>query len=184
MEISENGHFRLEPDESDYIRELISRNAYIIRAAVKSTLNEKFDQIGEDCISQTYLLACEKIVELKKHENPDGWIIVAAKMVAKNEIRKYKTQLNHTIDEEIKDIPVEDTVFEDALYNIWLKDGVIDKLLNTLTPHERTIYNYLYRKRFSLTKVAEIMNLSENTIKNTRTRIKSKIKNAIEQNNF
>ena len=57
-----------------------------------------------------------------------------------NIAKSYQTDLECVL----IDIPVADNVFEDALYNIWLDEGVIDKLLDKLTPHEREVYNYLY----------------------------------------
>ena len=176
--------FRLEPHEAEYIRDLIIRNQFIIRHTVKSVLNDKFDQIGDDCISEIYFLACKKISILKKHEKPDAWITVASRKVAQNMVRKYNTVLNKTADEEITDITSEDNVFEDALYNIWLEEGAIDKLLNTLTPHEREIYNLIYKNRLSSKEVAKIMAVSDSTIRNTVATIKLKIKKSIETKLF
>lgn len=105
----------LTSEECDYIEKLIIKNESILRAVIRSALGERFDQIGEDCISDLYLLTCEKIDYLKNHKNPDGWIVVAAKNIALNAIRKHNTQLKHTRAEEIIDIPVEDNVFESAL---------------------------------------------------------------------
>lgn len=180
MKTNEKEVFRLTSDEAEYIKDLIIRNEYIIRAEVKLALQDKFDQIGEDCISEIYLLACKKITVLKKHEKPDAWITVAAKRVAQNMARKHNTLLNRLTDEEIIDIGTNDTVFEDALYNIWMEEGSIDKLLNTLTPHEREIYNLIYKKRLPSNEVAELMGTSGSTIRNTDAKIKMKIKNAIE----
>ena len=133
-------NYVLTSEECDYIEKLIIKNESIVRSVIRSALGEKFDQIGDECMSDLYLLMCEKIDKLKNHENPDGWMVVSAKYVALNAKRKHNTQLNHTITEEITDIRVEDNVFEDALYNIWIEDGVIDKLLAKLTPHEMEIF--------------------------------------------
>ena len=180
MKTNEKEVFRLTSDEAEYIRDLIIRNEYIIRAEVRLVLRDKFEQIGEDCISEIYLLACRKIVLLKKHEKPDAWITLASKKVAQNMARKHNTFLKNSTDDEIVDVGTEDNVFEDALYNIWMEDGSIDKLLNTLTSHEREIYNMIYKKRLSSKEVAILMGTSDSTIRNTVVKIKRKIKNAIE----
>ena len=112
----------------------------IVNEAILQELSENKDDYENivkiqknDSGELTVLLSdMEKINKLKNHENPDGWIVVAAKNIALNAIRKHNTQLKHTSAEEIIDIPVEDNVFESALYNIWLKDGVIEKLLDKL----------------------------------------------------
>ena len=176
MNNADKHNYVLTSEECDYIEKLIIKNESILRSVIRSALGERFDQLGEECMSDLYLLMCEKINKLKNHENPDGWIVVAAKNIALNAIRKHNTQLKHTSAEERIDIPVEDNVFESALYNIWLKDGVIEKLLDKLTPHEREVYNYLYRKRLPSKKVAELMGVSHSTIRNINANIKRKIK--------
>lgn len=184
MNNAEKRSYVLTLEECDYIEKLIINNESILRSVIRSALVERFDQIGDECMSDLYLLMCEKIDILKNHENPDGWVVVAAKNIALNAIRKHNTQLKHTSAEEIIDIPVEDNVFESALYNIWLKDGVIEKLLDKLTPHEREIYNYLYRKRLPSKKVAELMGVSHSTIRNINANIKIKIKKEMNENNL
>lgn len=184
MNINEKEVFRLSSDEAEYIKDLIIRNEFIIRAEVRSVLRDKFDQIGDDCISEIYLLACKKISLLKKHEKPDAWITVSARKVALNMARKHNTLLNNSTADEITDVGTEDNVFEDALYNIWMEDGSISKLLNTLTPHEREIYNLIYIKRLPSKEVAILMGTSDSTIRNTAVKIKRKIKNAIETRLF
>ena len=180
MKTNEKEVFRLTSDEAEYIRDLIIRNEYIIRAEVRLVLRDKFEQIGDDCISEIYFLACKKIAVLKKHAKPDAWITLASKKVAQNMARKHDTFLKNSTDDEITDASVEDNIFEDALYNIWMEDGSIDKLLNTLTPHEREIYDLIYKKRLSSKEVAILMGTSDSTIRNTVAKIKQKIKNAIE----
>lgn len=184
MNNNEKEVFRLSSDEAEYIRDLIIRNEYIIRAEVRSVLRDKFDQIGDDCISEIYFLACKKIALLKQHEKPDAWITVAARKVAQNMARKHNTLLKNSTDDEITDVGTEDSVFEDALYNIWTEDGSIIKLLNMLTPHERDIYNLIYKKRMPSKEVAKLMGTSDSTIRNTVVKIKRKIKNAIETKLF
>ena len=152
LKVNQNKKFHLTTEESGYIEELIIRNEFIIRAEVRSVLQEKFEQIGEDCISELYLLACEKIEVLKQHENPDGWIIVASRNIAHNMARKHNTLLNRTRDEEITNISLEDDVFEDAVYSIWMTNGAIEKLLDTLTPHERKVYELIYIKHLKSKK--------------------------------
>ena len=184
MRTSKKETFRLTADEAEYIRDLIIRNEYIIRAEVRSVLREMFDQIGADCISEIYLLACQKIAVLKKHAKPDAWITLASRKVAQNMARKHNTILKRSTDDEITDIGIEDNVFEDALYNIWIEDGSIEKLLNTLTPHEREIYNLIYKHRLPSKDVAKLKGVSDSTVRNTVVTIKRKIRNAIETKLF
>ena len=122
---------------------------------------------------------CEKTDILKKHENPDGWVIIAARNIAKNAQRKLNAQLNRTSDKATEDITAEEDIFENVLCNIWLEDGGIDKLLEKLTPREKEIYNHLYRERITAKDTSEIMNLSDSTVRNINANIKRKIKKEI-----
>lgn len=184
MKTNEKEKLRLTADEAEYIKELIIRNEYVIRAEVRSVLREKYEQIGEDCIAEIFFLACKKTAVLKKHENPDAWIALASRKVAQNMARKHNTHLNRTTDEEITDLCVEDNVFEDALYDIWMENGSVNKLLNTLTPHERKIYDLLYKRRLPSKEVARIMGVSDSTIRNTAATIRRKVRNALETKLF
>lgn len=184
MTNAEKRNYVLTPEECDYIEKLILNNETIVRAVIRSVLGEKFDQIGGESISDLYLLMCEKIDLLKRHENPEGWMVVSARYVALNALRRYNTLLYNTDTKKIEDICSEENVFESALYNIWIKDGVIDKALATLTPHEKEIYNYLYRERLSYKKIAEIMDISESTVRNTNATIRRKILNEMQKYGF
>lgn len=184
MKTNEKEVFRLTSDEAEYIKDLIIKNEHIIRAKVRSILQDKYGQLGEDCISEIYLLACKKIAVLKKHGNPDGWIMVAASRIAQNMARKHNTLMKNSTDVEITDVSAAVHVFEDALYDIWMEEGSIDKLLNTLTPHEREIYDLIFKKRLSSKEAAILMGISDSTIRNTVAKIKRKIKNAIETELF
>lgn len=184
MNNSEKTQMNLSVDDAKYIEELITRNEYIIRAAVRAVLRDKYTQIGEDCIGEIYLLACEKIAVLKEHAKPDGWILVASRKVALSSAKKHNALLNKIADEDIDSIPSEDDVFEDALYSIWLDNGEIDRLLEVLTPREREIYDLLYIKNLSPKRSAEVLGISESTIRNTGSNIKTKIKNAMKTRLF
>lgn len=184
MKTNEIEKFRLTADEAEYIKDLIIRNQYVIKSEVRMILRDKFEQIGEDCISEIYFLACKKISVLKKHEKPDAWIALASRKVAQNMARKHNTLLKNSTNVEITDIVVKDDVFEDALYNIWMENGAIDMLLNTLTPHEHEIYSLIYKKRLSSKEVAKIMGVSDSTVRNIVATIKRKIKTAIKTKLF
>ncbi len=184
MNIEKTPKLRLTAEEAEYIKDLIVRNEHIIRAQIKTVLKDKYKNIGEDCISELYLLACKKIDILKNHKSPKGWIIVASKNVALNMARKQNTILKNSTKEEIKDHKTEDDIFEEALYNIWIENGSIEKLLNTLTPYEREIYDMIYKQGIPQKHVAKIKGVSDSTIRNIVANIKKKIKTAIETKLF
>ena len=165
----------LDSKDCEFIENLLIKNQTILRSVIRSALGEKYDQIGDECISDLYLLMCIKINELRSHESPDGWLVVAARHVANNAARKYNVQLKRTASNEPTDIPSDDDVFESMLYNLYLKAGLIEKLLNSLTPNELKVYNYLYVDCLSCKQVAEIMGVKDSTIRNINANIKKKI---------
>lgn len=184
MKTNDKEKLCLTSDEAEYIKNLVLRNKYVIQAVAKSVLQEKYEYMVEDCVSEVYCLACTKAKKLIKHEKPDAWIVVATRKVALNMARKQETRLRRTADKEVDTVSVPDTVFENALYNIWLEKGVIEEILSTLTPHEREIYELLYKKRLTSKQTAEIMGVSDSTIRNINSTIREKIKNAIKTKLF
>ena len=74
--------------------------------------------------------------------------------------------------------------YEEVMFNMWLENGSIERLLSILTPHERKIYELLYKKCLNSNEVAKIMNTSSSTIRNTKSVIKKKINEAIKSYNF
>ena len=69
MTNTEKRKYILSTEDCEFIEKLILKNASVVRAVIYSVLGESFDQIGEECISDLYLLTCEKIDLLKKHKN-------------------------------------------------------------------------------------------------------------------
>lgn len=184
MKTSEKEKICLTAEETAYIRELIIENEYIIRAQIKEKLKGKFAYLGEECIGDLYLLACQKAHVLINHPNPVGWLIIAARNIVKNAERKYKTVVDKTIDKELTDIPSGDQVIEDALYNIWMQEGSIERLLALLSPREREIYEMLYKEKRTSIQTANILGISDSTVRNIALTIKKKIKDGIEKELF
>lgn len=184
MDTIDKEKFRLTAEEAEFIKDLIIKNEYIIRAEIRAALQEHFAQIGEDCISEVYLLACRKIKVLKNHTAPDAWIIVAAQKVAQSEARKLYMKINSKFSEIPQDLPMKNDTFEEALYNIWLDNHSLEKLFDLLTQHEKDVYDLLYNQRLTSKQAAEIMNVSDSTIRNIHSMIKKKIKNGIDTELF
>lgn len=184
MNNAEKREYVLTSEECDYIEKLIAKNEAVVRNTIRMALGEEFERLGEDCISELYLLMCEKIDTLKEHRYPDGWIVIAAKKIAYGILRKDRVRSGFISAERTRNIRAGDDVFENALYNIWMEDGVIDKLLASLTPHELEIYDYLYHKRLTAKKTAEILGLSASTVRNIDASIRRKIQKGINEDVF
>ena len=174
----------LTPQETEFIKELIIKNEFIIRAQIKSVLQESYPQNAEECFGEICLLACNKVALLKSHENPSAWLVVATRNVAVNMARKLFIKTKNALNNEISDIPHEEAGYEDVIYKIWLENNSIKKLLDTLTAHEREIYELIYKEKLTSKQVAIRLGISDSTVRNLNANIKAKIKKAIKNHDF
>lgn len=180
MNSKKNIEYRLSPDESAYVRDLFTENKGLIQNAVKSVLKSRFAEFGEDCIGEVCLLIVQNVKILMSHDNPQGWLVIASKKTAANYIRKEYTRLKNAGNEVFCDIPTDsETVHEDALYEIWMKDNSIERLLCELTEREREVYELLYIKRMTAVSASRLLGISDSTVRSIDGAIKEKIKYAV-----
>lgn len=173
---------KLTPEQAEFLDDLLSKNRNNIKRAVSAVLKDNFKLHGDDCISEVSLLAIKKVKKLQKHNNPNGWLMVASKKTAANYIRKEYTRLKNTGREIVCDIPTDsNAVYEDALYNIWMEDGTIEKLLNELTPREKEVYELLYKQDMTSKQAGERLGISASTVRSIDADIKDKIKYAVKK---
>ncbi len=156
-----------------FLDSLIRENKRYISNTVLNTLGSAFSFLYEDCISELYMLACLKISIAETHPNPAAWIIVCARLTAHTVIQKRKRDaLNVPLDENLYD---DSDVFDEALYNIWIENGVALKLIEELTPREREVYNLIYIKGKKPEEAAKLLGISHSTVRNIRKQLKEKI---------
>ena len=171
-------------EEARFIDGLIERNRSVLGNIIKFSLGEDFDHLWEDCLSETYLLACRKIDVLKAHENPDGWIINAAKKNAGNMKRnnnKYKSNISI---EKLPELPDEQNVFEEAVFNIWMEKKVPSILISRLSKREKEVYELFYIEHKTTDEIAKRLGINVSTVRNIKKNIVDKIKYDIKQKNF
>lgn len=182
MSNADNEKIRLTPEEAEFVQTLLTKNSKNIRVAVRLVLGRFYNNLGEDCLSEISLAVIQKAKMLSTHENPDGWLVVASKKIAANLIRKEYTRLKNTKNEMPPDVPTDsDAVYQEALYNIWLANNGIEKLLCTLTPRERDVYDLLYINRLTAKQTSEALNISYSTVRTIESAIKSKLKEEIKK---
>ena len=163
----------LTQTQKEFLESLINENKRLISNTVLNTLGKAFSFLYEDCISELYLLACLKISVAQSHPNPVGWIIVCARLTA------YTLMQNHKRD--INSVPLEDSlsdatnVFDEVLYSIWIENDAVLKIINTLTPREREVYNLIYIQGKKPEEAASLLGISHSTVRNIRKQLKDKI---------
>lgn len=173
MKARETGVHKLSNEESAFIKELVLRNDTLIRNVLKGVFANRYQQLTDECIGATYLLACERIETLKDHPNPDGWIVKAAKTKALELLRNREKTVSFDITELLDR---EGNVEEDAQYNIWMERFYISEVLGKLTKREKQIYKILYIHRVPVDMAAKMLGISEKTLLNVRRKIILKVK--------
>lgn len=167
-----------------FINDLITNNVYIIKSQMRRVFGRHYDRFAEDCISEIYLLLCEKVAAVKNHENPVGWLSMTSKYVARNLMRREMLRGGCPAPENHAETPTAVDVFEEAVYNIWVEQNAVDKILDVLPPRELEIYGLLYKEKLKPKEVAEQLGISVNTVWVINSSIRNKVEKAIKEKLF
>ena len=183
LNIKHKQKIQLTVEQSRFVECLIIDNNSVITNIIRKTLGNTYLYLLEDTISELYLLICEKINIVEKHTNPKAWLYVSAKTTALSMIQRNKKDLqNDNIEEQ--EIVQNDTIFEDAVYNIWLDNRIPEKLIEELAPRERQVYDGIYLKKKKPKDLAKDLEISINTVRNIHKKLRDKLTKKINDNNF
>lgn len=171
----------MTPEEAEFVKDLLLRNRQTISSVIKMLLKDGYSFLYDDCLSETYLTACQKVDILKVHGNPDAWITVAAKWSTMALLKEFKRQkyLNNQANEFV--CSTKDSVFEEVVYNIWVENNVPEKLISELTKREKEVYRLLFLEQKTPQEVANELGISISTVRNTKKHLIDKIKEIIEK---
>ena len=175
MKADKNGIQKLSKEESAFIKELMLKNDTLIRNVLKGVFAEKYVQLTDECIGETWLLVCERAKLLMAHPNPDGWVVKAAKTKALECLRKYGDPRILPLEEAIN-LNAGQSVEDEAQYNIWKERFYISEVLGCLSKREKQIYRLLYIEKLSVTDAAALLGISEKTLFNARRIMTEKVK--------
>ena len=170
--------------EREFLGNLLEKNKPLLLHVIKIITGKLYNTLGEECLSELHCLTIRKIDKLIAKENPDRWLITAAKYIALELMRRYKNEPDTVLIWEVADQLVMDDVFEEARYNIWMEQHVLDKLPLKLTNRERQIYNLMIIQKMSCEDVARELNISESTVWNIRAAVVKKIEKIIKNDLF
>ncbi len=170
-------------EEREYAEYLITEYSSLLSNVISNKLGNVYLYLAEECIGELYKLICEKIEIINNHENPKAWLIIAAKNISLETIRKHSNDLSTK--------PLEDNlnyatgnVDEDAIYNIWLENKVPEKLIARLTKRERQVYHKLYIEKKSPKEIAKELNIATSTVRNVNKKLRDKIIKDVKHKNF
>ena len=175
---------KLSVQESEQLGVFLWKNRNVIRKIINNCLGKQFDYLLEDCEGEVLLIAVEHGVELLEHQNPVGWLVLTSKNIASNARRKEIARMKNTSDTFPEQIHKQENLFEEVVFENWIKDEVTQELLSHLTTREREIYELMFVKALSTKEICEQLQITESTVRNTKKNIMDKIKKDIEDHNF
>jgi len=184
MAAPQDDMLQLTQEDADYVESLLIANEKLITVTMYNMLGENYNYLLEEAVSDLFVLTCEKVEILKKHQSPQAWLVVSAKYIALNLIKKHKKEQGFIPLDNGYDKVDGTSVFEDAVYNIWLENKVPQKLIQTLAPREREIYELLYIQNKKPKDIAKELGISVSAVNNAHKCIRDKIKKAIKEQKF
>lgn len=171
-------------DEREFLDKLLEKNKSLLLHVIKIVTGKLYNTLGEECLSELHCLAIRKIDKIIVAEYPDRWLITSAKYIALELLRRYKDEPDTVPIWDVADQLVIDDVFEEARYNIWMEQHVLDKIPLKLTNRERQIYDLMIIQKMSCEEVSRKLNISESTVWNIRAAIVKKIAKIIKNDLF
>lgn len=181
MKKNKKTHVALTETQRSYIENLIQNHKTLVYYTIRSVLRKGYGYLAEECVSELYLLMCQKVQVLETHPNPKAWMIVAAKLTAFSVIKKYRHDSSNVPLENSKASKI-DSTYEEALYSIWLENDVATRVLAGLTKRETQIYHKLYIENKSTLATARELDISVSTVRSFKKLIKDKIEFKVRKN--
>lgn len=143
------------------------KNSYIARKYLKDD-----EDAVNDVLQDAYVRAFRNLKQLEDTEKFPGWMSSIVTRTALNELKKKKPVLFSQMGEDESDVDFEDTLEDDRV------DGspelsldteetkrLVKEMLDTLSDEQRICILMFYMEEKSIREIAEIIGVSENTVK-------------------
>lgn len=167
--------------------ELFEQFHGVILRAIVGTLGADYSYLAEDCLSQTFLIACQKKDDLLSRQTPVVWLIATGKNCARNAMRGVIKEQSFAapLDTETEHADANSDAFvEQIAYDDWVERDVAQKLIDGLNPRVRRAFVAKYREGKSNAKIAEEMQISESTVRTFLHDAKRQIEQKIRSGEF
>ena len=156
-----------------------------LRAVTMSILKNESD--AEDIIQDTYIKAFSSLNQLDNASKFEAWLCRIASNKCKDYLKKHKPVLFSEFDNNEDDEPFEWSIKDDSSeYNpeeIAISDDTrrqLMELLDTLPDEQRICLVYYAVDEMKISEIAELLEVSENTIKSRLRYAEAKMKDKIE----
>ena len=184
MDIIKDVNLAINGDEK--AMERLYYNTYPkLRAVTMSILKKESDV--EDIIQDTYIKAFSSLNQLDNPNKFEAWLCRIASNKCKDYLKKHKPMLFSEFDNEEDDEPFEWSIKDDGSdYNpeeVTISEDTrsqLIELLNTLPDEQRICLVYYAVDEMKISEIAELLEVSENTVKSRLRYAEMKMKDKIE----
>lgn len=169
----------LTNEERDFLEKLLIENKPILLHVIQIVTGDLYDVFGDECLSELHCLSMRKIKKLMSVENPKRWLTTASKYIAIEFVRRYGSGRGSVPLDDVYEQLANDDVFEEARYNILMREFTLDKIMNKLTKRQKQIFEMMIVQKMSCEEVSRKLNISESTVWNTRASLVKRVEQII-----
>lgn len=178
-ELTQDGKsIKLSKEEARFVEELITQNDTLLRNILRISLRKWYTLLADECLGEIYLLTCQKAAMLMKHANPTGWLVLVAKYKSIDLMRNFFAKAHTSVD-DFDNYSIGDVCYSEAIYNIWIQDDAIGKLLSSLTKNEAIVYKAIFVDLTDIDDIAKELGVTRKAVLNTKSKIRKKLKTII-----
>ncbi|MBO5476692.1 MAG: RNA polymerase sigma factor [Clostridia bacterium] len=163
---------RFKNGDKSAFEEIVKRLQNQLLLIAKSRLNNQ--SLADDVVQETFICLFKNARKIKNVSKFKSWITIV--LINKcNKLMKQKKIVEISYDQEnFENFLQTEQEYENITNNI---DFI--NYISFLNIEERTIISMFYSQNYTIKEIAEILKLSENTIKSKILRAKNKIKNRL-----
>ena len=131
--------------------------------------------LAEECVQETFETALRKIKILERHPAPEAWLKDVCRNITLSRHRKILNRLRITG----QGVPYSDSVADvRSRIDEWIDQHDLQQkkrqLIESLTEEETAVFHAYFEQELSLKESAEKLGLSENAVRGSVQRIRSK----------
>jgi RNA polymerase sigma-70 factor (family 1) len=172
------GHYfeRLADDDVSAFTEIYNR--YYDRIFQLAFAYAKLTELAEDVAQQVFLKLWERRKELRKTENPEGWLFRAAKYQVWTILQREAGRKEYQ--DKIVQMLYENGLSPDQ--QIFQKEqvAIINEAINTLTPKQQEVYRLGRESGMTYQQIADKLNIGKETVKEHMFKALKALRNKLE----
>ena len=140
---------------------------------------------AEDCLQEVFFRAVSKASEVKRHDAPDKWLFVTARLVSLEKIRAKNKINRHELNIEDFEIILTNGTFEDDLLEKQYTETDIlllrKDIIENLNEKERQLYILRYVEKLSVDLISERLKINYSNATTRLNRLKTKVTKLVSQ---